>query len=46
VLKSLANQMTINVYVFGVFVEGGVVCDMPHRLVIAVKHSRKIGLNL
>jgi len=46
VLKSLPNHMTVNVYVLGTLVEGGVVRDMPCELVIAVKHNRKISLNL
>jgi len=46
VLKSLPNNMTVNVYVLGAFVEGGVVRDVPCGLIITVKNSRKIGLNL
>ena len=42
VLKSLSNNMTVNVYVFGVFVEGGVVRDVPCRLIITVKNSGKM----
>ena len=46
VLKSLPNNMIVNVYVLGAFVEGGVVRDVPCGLIITVKNSRKIGLNL
>ena len=45
-LKSLSNNMTVNVYVFGAFVEGGVVRDVPCGLIVTVENNGKIGMNL